>query len=415
MIEYHVLLLVLLVGTNAFFTWLDVIDLRYGERVLTERAEWVSERFGVDDPERMAEYDRARTGLDALRSWVLLGLMLLVLYSGLFADAVSALESTGLGPLARGAVLYGGISVAMVVVSLPFEAVETFVVEELFDFNEQTVGLWVRDLVLELVVATAMTVAMGAALLWVVLSFPEWWWLGGLGVYVAFVLVVQVVYPRVIAPLFNDFEPIEEGELRDGVEEVFDRASFECDEIYEMDASRRSSHSNAYFVGFGRTKRVVLFDTLIDQLELPQVQSILAHELAHWKKAHIWKGMVGDTLQMAAGLFVAWFLLGQDWLLAMFGVPAGATEAGLLLAFLWTVPLFRLSSPLVNKLSLQFEREADDFAAEVTDPQPMIDALERITGENLMNPFSHPLYERFHHTHPPVPERIRRLEERTAD
>ena len=412
MLEYHLLFLVLLVGTEAFFTWLDVVNLRYAERTLAERADWVRDRFDVADPDRMADYQRIRTGMGTLSSWVVLGFVLLVLYSGLFADAIVAIEATGLGHLGQGALLFAGISVVLFVVSLPFDAVSTFVVEELFDFNEQTVTLWVRDGLIQLVISTLLLVAVGTALLWVVLTFPTWWWAGGVGVYLLFVLTMQVLYPRVIAPLFNDFKPLETGDLRTAVEDVFERAGFECDEIYEMDASRRSSHSNAYFVGFGRTKRVVLFDTLIEQMDQEQVQSVLAHELAHWKRAHIWKGIAGGGLQVGAVLFIAWVLLSQPWLLSMFGVPAGSTPAALVLALLWTQPLFRLTAPVLNKLSLRFEREADDFAAEVTSPEPMVGALERLTGENLSNPFSHPLYETFHHTHPPIPERIRRLEER---
>jgi STE24 endopeptidase len=400
-----------LVGTEAFFTWLSVVNLRYGARRLAERADWISERFDVEEPMELADYQRVKTGHGLLASWVVLGFVLLALGSGLFADAVASLGATGLGPLAQGAAFFVGVAVVVYLVSLPFDAVDTFVVEELFGFNEQSVGLFLKDAVLKLAITAVLAGVLGTALLWVVLTFPRLWALGGALLFLAFVLAMQVVYPRVIAPLFYDFEPLDAGELRDAVEAVFDRAGFECEQVYEMDASRRSAHSNAYFVGFGRTKRVVLFDTLIDQMALPEMQSVLAHELAHWKRAHVWKLTAASTVQVGVLLAVAQFLLAGDWLAGLFGLPAGATYAELFLALLVVHPLNRWLAPLQNRVSLAFEREADDFAVETTEVASMVGALTTLVSENLSNPFLHPLYETFHASHPPIPERIRRLEE----
>ena len=404
-----------LVGTEAFFTGLSVANLRHGRRRLAERADWVRERFAVEAPMELADYQLAKTGLGALRSWTVLGVVVLVLVSGLLGDAVTALQATGLGSLARGAAFFAAIAVGRFLVSLPFDLVETFVVEELFDFNEQSVGLFVRDAAIKLAIAAVLAGGLGTALLWVVTAFPRWWAAGGAGLFLAFVLAMQVVYPRVIAPLFYDFEPLGAGELRDAVEAVFDRAGFECEQVYEMDASRRSGHSNAYFVGFGRTKRVVLFDTLIDQMSVPEMQSVLAHELAHWKRAHVWKLVGAATVQVGVLLAVAQLLLAGDWLAGLFGVPAGATYAELFLALLVVQPLNRWLAPVRNRISLAFEREADDFAVRTTDVSSMVDALSTLVSANLSNPFMHPLYEAFHASHPPIPERIRRLEERDPD
>ncbi len=410
MLEYHAAFLLVLIGTEAFFTWLDVINLRFGERMLAERATWVRERFGVDDVDRLADYERARTGLSALSTWTLLGGILLVLYSGLLGDVVRALQATGLGPLGQGAVFFAGAAVLSYLITCPFDAVDTFVVEEIFDFNEQTVRLYLKDVAISVVITAVITGILGTVLLWIIHTFPAVWALGGALLFLAFALVMQIVYPRVIAPLFYDFQPLEEGDLREAVDDVFDRAGFECEQLYEMDASRRSSHSNAYFIGFGRTKRVVLFDTLIDQMTIPEVQSVLVHELAHWKRAHVWKLMAANILQVGALLAVAQVLLTGDWLPAMFDVPESALYAELFLALLLVHPLMRWIAPLQNKLSLAFEREADDFAVSITAVPPMVGALTTLVSENLSNPFLHPLYETFHATHPPIPERIRRLE-----
>jgi len=406
----HAAFLLVFVGTLAFFSWLDVANVRYGEHRLRERADWVSERFDAD-PDEIADYDRAKTGVSLLETWTTLLLVLVVLYSGLFADAVSALQSTGLPMVAQGAVFFAGAAVLLSLATTPFSAYSTFVVEDLFDFNEQTPRLFVRDLLVSLAVSIVLVGGLSAALLWIIDTLPGLWAVGGLALFVVFSLAMQVVYPRVIAPLFNDFTPIEEGDLREAVEAVFSRAGFECDQLYEMDASRRSSKTNAYFIGFGRTKRVVLFDTLVDEMSLDEVQAVLAHELAHWRENHVWKLMAASFVQIGVLLAAAQYLTATGWLYAMFGVPADATYAGLALALLWLFPLLQWLSPVTNQFSLAFEREADDFGAKIAGTRSMVTALQTLGGENLANPFPHPLYETFHYDHPPIPERIRRLEE----
>jgi len=430
MLALHVAFLTLLVGTEAFFTWLAALNVRYGARAVregdqrepsngesgvaaTREGGWFDERFDVEDVDELLGYQRVGAGASQLEAWVGLGLVLLALYSGLLADAVAAVESLGLGTVPSGVVFFLGVVVILQLSSAPFDFFDTFVVEEIFGFNEQSPRLWLRDTVVGLAVALVFTAVIAAAVMWVVESFPTLWWLGAWALFVAFSLAMMVIYPRVIAPLFNDFEPVEAGELHEAVTEVFDRAGFECSQIYVMDASRRSGHSNAYFVGFGATKRVVLFDTLVEGMETEELQAVLAHELAHWKRAHIWKQVGASALQMGVVLFVAFQLVTGPWLYEMFGLATGAGKpvyAGLLLAALVLQPLSRLTSPLENRLSLAHEREADAFAVEVMgDGEPMVDALVRLASENLSNPFPHPLYETFHYTHPPIPERIRAI------
>jgi len=433
MIELHVAFVLALVGTQAFFTWLAALNVRYGARAVeretgdreapdkasgesgpeSQEAGWFDDRLDVDDTDELLGYQRATTGASQLQSWVGLGLLLLVLYSGLLADAVAAVESLGLGTVPSGVVFFLGVVVALQLSSMPFDLFDTFVVEEIFGFNEQTPRLWARDQVVSLAVTLVFAALVGAAVMAVIEAFPGLWWVGAWALFVGFSLVMMVVYPRVIAPLFNDFDPVEEGDLYDAVTDVFDRAGFSCSQIYIMDASKRSGHSNAYFVGFGATKRVVLFDTLVEQMETEELQSVLAHELAHWKKAHIWKRIGSSAVQMGVLLFVAYQLVTGPWLYELFGLASGSGKplyAGLFLAAVVLEPLSRLTSPLANKLSLAHEREADAFAVEVMgDGEPMVDALCRLASENLSNPFPHPLYETFHYTHPPIPDRIRNI------
>ena len=197
---------------------------------------------------------------------------------------------------------------------------------------------------------------------------------------------------------------------------MFERAGFEVSEIYTMDASRRSSRLNAYFVGFGRAKRVVLFDTLIEKLERPQIESVLAHELAHWKKGHIWKLIGASAIQVGVVLVALGYLVSTEWVYDLFALPAEASYAGLFVSLLFVFPVLELSSPIVNRLSLAHEREADAFAVEVMgEGEPMVEALATLARENLANPFPHPWYAAFNHSHPPVPERMRYIEAHTPD
>ena len=408
----HVGFVALLVGTQAFFTALAVLDVRHADRLVDRKREWLADTLGVDDPDELSGYHRLTTAFSELQSWLGLGVLLVVLYAGALDWVVGLLAATGLSTVSQGIVFFSGLVVAAQLFSLPFSIVSTFGIEEIFDFNQQTPALFVRDTLLTLGISLVFTAILGGAILAVISFFPAVWPLAAWLLFVAFSLVMQILYPRVIAPLFNEFEPVDSGELREAVEDVFERAGFSTSDIYTMDASRRSSQLNAYFIGFGRTKRVVLFDTLVEAMALPELQSVLAHELAHWKEAHIWKQFAGSAVRMGIVFALFGALVSFDPLYTAFGIPETATYAGLLLAVLIVGPLLQFTAPLTNKLSLKHEREADSFAADVMGPQPMVDALARLATENLANPFPHPLYATFHYSHPPIPERIRLLQDR---
>jgi len=411
----HVGYVLVLVGTQGGFSLLAVLNVRHAERVLDREQTWVEDVLGVDNLDDLREYHRLTSAFSELRSWIGLGVLLLVLYAGGLSWAVGVLGAMGQPVVVQGVVFFVAIAVAAQLFAVPFDLVSTFGIEEIFGFNKQTPRLFVRDTLVQLGLSAVFVAILGGAVLLFIDQLPTLWPAAAWGLFVAFSLVMQILYPRVIAPLFNDFDPVDAGELREAVEDVFERAGFETSDIYTMDASRRSSHLNAYFVGFGRTKRVVLFDTLVEKMDLPELQSVIAHELAHWKEAHIWKQFAASAVQMGVVFAVLGWLVGFEPLYAAFGIPETATYAGLLLAGLIVGSLLRFAAPLSNRLSLAHEREADDYAAEITGPKPMIDALGRLAGENLANPFPHPWYATFHYSHPPIPERIRRLQQCAAD
>jgi len=410
--ELHVGFVVLLVGTQLFFTALSVVNVRHADRLIDLKRDWLAETLDVDDPEQLRDYHRLTTAFSELQSWIGLPVLLIVLYAGVLEWSVDILAATGLSTVSQAILFFAGLVVAAQLFSIPFSIVSTFGIEEIFGFNQQTPRLFVRDTLVTLAISLVFTILLGGAIFVFVESLPTLWPVAAWLLFIAFSLVMQILYPRVIAPLFNDFEPVESGDLHEAVDDVFERAGFSTSDIYTMDASRRSSQLNAYFIGFGRTKRVVLFDTLVDSMEIPELQGVLAHELAHWKEAHIWKQFASSAVRMGVVFAVLGVLVSFEPLYAAFGIPETATYAGLLLATLIVSPLLQFTAPLANKLSLKHEQEADSFAADVMGPQPMVDALGRLANENLANPFPHPWYAAFHYSHPPIPERIRLLQER---
>lgn len=416
MFYFHLALFALILLTELFFLWLSITNLKYGENKVREEQAWLEEKFSVDSTEDLLAYNRLKLGFSQIKTYVGLLFLFIILYTGIFTSLVERVEKINVILPLRGIIFFGLFTVLAAIFKAPFSAFHTFVIEEIFDFNTRETWLWIKDQLKGLIISLILMSLVTGAILWFIVYFEQIWWLIGWGFVVFFGLLMQIVYPRVIAPLFNDFEPVEEGELYEAVREVFDSEGFECSQIYTMDASSRSRHSNAYFVGFGRTKRVVLYDTLVEQMELDQIQAVLAHELAHWEKGHIWKGILRSAIKNGIIFYVLFYLLNTDWIYKMFHFPPAAVYAGLIISFLWISPVIRWLSPLENYFSVQNEKEADDFALEIMGhAEPMVEALYRLVGENLSNPFPHPLYAVFNYSHPPVPDRIRRLKKKEED
>lgn len=418
MIVPHIALVALLVGTQVLFTVLAVLNVRHSERTIDERSAWLRETLGLSDPGRNADYLRARTGVSQLSSWATLGAILLVLYSGLYREAVAFVEGLGLGTVGEGIVLFLGVVVGIQLLSAPFSLFRTFVVEEIFEFNEQTPRVWLRDQVIGLCFAALLTAVVGGGLLLSVQALGRWWPVAGVALLAVVSLVMQVLFPRVIMPLIYDFKPIEDGELRASVESVFTDADFSPDGVYEVEFSSHTSKANAFFAGFGPSKRVGVADTLIEGHELPEVESVLAHELGHYRLRHVWKLLGGSLLVNGVLLVGLAVLIDQPWLTSMFGL--GGADAplygSLLTGGLWLWPLLRLASPLTNQLSIRFEYQADAFAVETTgDPEAEVTALRKLADDNLSNPFPHPWYETVHYDHPPIPKRVQAIQERFVD
>src|SRR5437773_2960418 len=309
------------------------------------------------------------------------------------------------------------IGIGLSVLALPFAWYAQFKLEERFGFNTATIATWMFDRVKGFLLA----LLLGYPLLALVLKIMEWtgatWWLWAAGIVVAFQLLLMLIAPAVIMPLFNKFTPLPDGSLRERLFALASRTGFPTHSIEVMDGSKRSHHSNAFFTGFGRFRKIVLFDTLVAQLAEPELESVLAHEIGHYKKRHVVKLLGVSIFGVFMGFAAVAWLARQQWFYRAFGfeyhagfAAANVVPAMLLFALLAGTISFWFS-PLVHIWSRRFEYEADAFARATTgDAQPLIQALRKLTEKNLSNLTPHPLYSGFYYSHPTLLERERALQ-----
>ena len=292
--------------------------------------------------------------------------------------------------------------------------VHTFRIETAFGFNRTTPLQFLKDRLLGM----SLALSLGGPLLWVILWLMKQagnaWWLAAWAVWMTFTLTLTWAYPRLIAPLFNRFEPLEEGEMRSRIQQLLQRCGFSSDGIFVMDGSKRSSHGNAYFTGFGKHKRIVFFDTLLERLSADEMEAVLAHELGHFRHRHIFKQMGLMSLLSLAGLALLGWLSRQPWFYTGLGVTHPSDAAALLL-FMVCLPVFTLFfSPLGSYLSRRYEFEADDYAVAKTGGEFLLRALVKLYRDNANTLTPDPLYSLFHDSHPPASVRIAHITRQTT-
>jgi STE24 endopeptidase len=298
------------------------------------------------------------------------------------------------------------VGVGLTLLSLPFDWHAQFHLEERFGFNTNTPRTWLLDRLKGLLLA----LLIGYPVLVLLLKIIEWtgraWWAWGWAALIAVQLILAVLAPVLIMPLFNKFTPLPEGSLRDRLQALARRTGFLARSIQVMDGSKRSRHSNAFFTGFGRFRKIVLFDTLVQQLAEPELEAVLAHEIGHYQRKHIHKMLAGSAALSLAGFYLLSLLARQPWFLAPFGFAPGAMAPALLLFVLLSGTVGFWLSPLGNYWSRRFEYQADAFSANAMgEPAPLIGALRKLNAKNLSNLTPHPLYSGFYYSHPTLLER----------
>lgn len=298
-------------------------------------------------------------------------------------------------------------------IDLPFSLYQTFVIEERFGFNKMTPALWFADLVKSTVIGALIGLPVAALILWLMGAAGSLWWLWAWGVWMGFNLLLLLIYPTFIAPLFNKFKPLEDETLKARVTALMARCGFAAKGLFVMDGSRRSAHANAYFTGFGASKRVVFYDTLLAKLSPAEVDAVLAHELGHFKHRHIVKRIASLFALSLAGFALLGWLSQQAWFYTGLGVQpsmAAPNDALALLLFLLAVPVFSFFvSPLFSQLSRKHEFEADAYAVRQTDGQDLATALLKLYEDNASTLTPDPVFVKFYYSHPPASERLARM------
>ena len=316
-------------------------------------------------------------------------------------------------PLAQQLALVAGFGLISGALDLPFTLYSTFKIEERFGFNKMTFKLWLADLLKSTVVGMVVGLPILALILWLMGSAGSLWWLWAWAVWMGFNLLILVLYPTVIAPLFNKFQPLEDESLKARVTALMQRCGFAAKGLFVMDGSKRSAHANAYFTGFGAAKRVVFYDTLLKQLSPAEVDAVLAHELGHFKHKHIIQRIVMLFALSLAGFALLGWLSSQIWFYTALGVLPNMNapnDALALLLFMMVVPLFSFFiSPLFAQLSRQHEFEADAYAARQTDGRDLSSALLKLYQDNASTLTPDPVFVKFYYSHPPASERLARM------
>ena len=303
------------------------------------------------------------------------------------------------------------------VAALPFSWWRTFRIEERFGFNRTTPAVWLADLAKGIAVGAVLGLPLALLVLWLMRSAGAWWWLFAWVAWMAFQLLVLVLYPTVIAPLFNRFSPLPAGDARERIERLLARCGFRASGLFVMDGSRRSGHGNAYFTGFGRAKRVVFFDTLLTRLAPEEIEAVLAHELGHFRLRHVVKRVVWSAIFSLALLALLAWLAQASWFYAGLGipssdVPAAMARPGVALAlFMLALPVFTFAlAPLSAAYSRRHEFEADAFAAEHASATALVAALIKLYEDNASTLTPDPLHSAFYDSHPPAAIRVARLQ-----
>lgn len=363
--------------------------------------------------EKAADYTLAHGRLDLVSTvWGTLLLLGWTLGGGL-ALLDSMVTDTGLSPVWHGVVFLLALMMLGALLELPFSIYQTFNIEQRFGFNKMTPTLFVVDLIKSIGLIIVIGAPLLYAVMWLMLQMGELWWLYVWTLWAGFNLVANWAYPVVIAPIFNKFTALEEGNTRTRIEALLARTGFKSNGIYVMDGSKRSGHGNAYFAGFGKSKRIVFFDTLLKSLNDDEIEAVLAHELGHFKRKHITKRIVMIFALSLASLALLGLLIKAPWFFAGMNATPASTHMALAL-FALVMPVFTFFlSPLMAWGSRKHEFEADDFAAKEASADKLIDALVKMYEENAKTVTPDPIHSAFYDSHPPAPVRIAHLEAQT--
>ena len=407
---FSFLFLAALALATATKLWLSVRHLKHVLRHREVVPAAFASGISLEAHQKAADYTSAKTRFGLLNT-AFEPLVVLVLTFGGGLQLLNEVSAGALAPgVLRGVMLAALLALVMMVVELPFSWYSTFRIEQRFGFNKMTPALFAIDALKHAALAAALGIPLLACILWVMEKAGSLWWLYAWLIWVGFNLVVLSVYPTWIAPLFNKFTPLADPELKERIERLLQKCGFKAQSLMVMDGSRRSSHGNAYFTGFGKTKRIVFFDTLLSRLTGPEIEAVLAHELGHFKLRHIVKRIAWTFAASLGFLWLLARLMSETWFYSGLNVQSPSTAMALILFFI-VVPQFTfLLQPLTSFYSRKHEYEADVYAARHASALDMVSALVKLYKDNASTLTPDPLHSAFYDSHPPAPLRIARLQ-----
>ena len=417
---FTVIFLLTLVSAVSIRVWLATRHIRYVHTHRNSVPENFSSQISLDAHQKAADYTCAKTRLN-YANICLDTVLLLILTLGGGLNALNLFWSNWFSdPLLQGMIFILGTVLLMGLVEIPINYYRTFVIEKKFGFNKMTHSMFFVDLIKQGLLGILLGLPLLFGALWLMEKTGANWWLYVWLMWVGFNLIVLSVYPTWIAPLFNKFTPLEDASLKARIEQLMQKCGFKSSGLFVMDGSRRSSHGNAYFTGFGKNKRIVFFDTLLSHLNPPEIEAVLAHELGHFKRNHVIKRILLTFTMSLVFLWLLGYLMNQDWFYqglgvfssneALANISSHSTAMALLLFFL-VMPTFTfLFQPLSSLYSRKHEFEADAYAVEKASAGDLIQALVKLYQDNAATLTPDPLHSAFYDSHPPASVRIARLQ-----
>ncbi len=407
---FTLIFIVLLISTSLIRLWLGSRQIAHVQAKRGQVPEAFAKKISLDAHQKAADYSTAKTSL-ALKE---IGVNALLLLAFTLGGGLQWLDTTWANLLPdqeilRGACVIASALLISAVVDIPFEYYLTFTIDEKFGFNKMSRQIFWQDLVKHTLVAVALGAPILFAALWLMHSAGQYWWLYLWLVWSIFNLLVLAIYPTFIAPLFNKFTPMTDDTLKTRIEALLQKCGFKSQGLFVMDGSTRSGHGNAYFTGFGNSKRVVFFDTLLERLDTDEIEAVLAHELGHFKHNHVIKRIILMFVISFLSLALLGWLAEQAWFYQGLGVAEKSSHMALLL-FMLVSPLFLfILRPLLASYSRKNEFEADDYAARHASAQHLVHALVKLYRDNASTLTPDPIHSRFYDSHPPASVRIAKL------
>ena len=417
------ILIALLLVQFGISTMLSALNLAHLKESAQDIPPKWAERLDLTQFPRMIAYSTARMRLGLASRLAGLAVTLVILLSGLLPALVRWAATLSVGPIWQGLIVMAVPAAISYVSDLPWDLAAQFGVERRFGFSTITLKTWLLDQVKSLLLALVLGLILGSGLLWLVGWLGPWWWLPAWVLFTLFQLLMTLIAPVLILPLFNKFEPLQDEALREGILDLAQKAAFPVSGVFQVDASLRSTHSNAYFFGLGKTRRIALYDTLIEQHTHEEILSVMAHEIGHWAKKHVVKMMAASVVLSGIGMAVVARLLDVPWLYETIGATESYTSVGvagpvaavgLYVVGILLSPVSLILSPITNGYSRHNEYEADAYSLRLyPHPRALEEGLVRLSEKNLSNLFTHPLVVFFQYSHPPLLQRVEAIRRQT--